>query len=134
MKRSLLLLPLLAACATPQQQCISQVTKDLTVVDLLIAETKANLSRGYALEDKTVYTSGWEFCDDWGGGWNDDGGYYGRGRSQMCWETYPQTVDSPVAVDLAGEQRKLDGLRVKRSQLEKSSAAGIAQCRATYPE
>ncbi len=38
----------LAACGTPQQQCISAVTHDLTVVDKLIVETQTNIDRGYA--------------------------------------------------------------------------------------
>jgi hypothetical protein len=45
MKRALLSLLLLTACGTPQEQCINSVTRDMRVVDRLIAETEANLAR-----------------------------------------------------------------------------------------
>ena len=47
----LILIPLvllLAGCATPKENCIKSANKDLAVVDRLIAETQANLTRGYA--------------------------------------------------------------------------------------
>ena len=55
MKRLLLCsFALLAACGTPQEQCIAYGTRDLRTVDKLIVETEGNLTRGYALEEKVI--------------------------------------------------------------------------------
>ena len=37
----------LAACGTPQEQCIGAATRDMQVVNRLIAEVQGNLARGY---------------------------------------------------------------------------------------
>ena len=56
MKRlTFLALAALAACGTPQEQCINRNTRDLRTVDRLIAEAEGNLQRGYAYETITVY-------------------------------------------------------------------------------
>ena len=55
-------LVLLAACGTPQEQCIRYNTRDLRTVDRLIAETEGNLDRGYAIETITEYEEYWGFC------------------------------------------------------------------------
>ncbi len=52
----------LTACGTPQEQCIRANTKELRQVDALIAETRANLSRGYAYDEQTVTDWDWEPC------------------------------------------------------------------------
>ena len=48
------MLPLvfLAACATPREQCIDDVTRNTRVLSSLINETRGNLARGYALEER----------------------------------------------------------------------------------
>ena len=60
---------LLAACDTPQQQCVNTATYDLRVLHSLIAETEGNLQRGFAYQESIAVTPQWQFC---GGGW---GGY-----------------------------------------------------------
>jgi hypothetical protein len=40
----------LAACQTPREACVSEASEELRTVDALIAETRGNLDRGYALE------------------------------------------------------------------------------------
>ena len=63
MKRlTFLTLAALAACGTPQEQCISCNTRDLRTVDRLIAESEGNLQRGYAYESVTVYEDYWTHC------------------------------------------------------------------------
>ena len=54
MRPALMILPFLAlaACATPREQCIGQATRDLRVLNSLIAETQGNLARGYAIEEQ----------------------------------------------------------------------------------
>lgn len=128
----LLLLASLAACATPQERCILGVTRDLRVVDELILDTRRNLARGYALEDRVDYRPEWVEC----------GPPVVRTRDgqrvvippRRCLEQVPYTVREPVAIDLADEQRKLNQLLPKRQQLARQAEAQVAQCRATYPE
>jgi len=54
MRPALMILPFLAlaACATPREQCIGQATRDLRVLNSLIAETQGNLARGYAIGEQ----------------------------------------------------------------------------------
>ena len=54
---------LLAACGTPQEQCINRNTRDLRTVDRLITEAQGNLARGYAYEQITISTPRWVYCD-----------------------------------------------------------------------
>ena len=69
MRRAFLVLPLiLVACGTPQERCINQQTRDLRVVEGLIADTQRNLDRGYAVEEYTVTTVEWQPCDIQGAG------------------------------------------------------------------
>ena len=128
MKRTLILCCLLAACGTPQERCISSVTRDLRVVDQLISETDANLRRGYGLQDVTVFHDVWTFCPV--------APIAGQPPPvpQMCWDSQPETIQRPVALDLGAEQNKLAGLVAKRKELAAAAAPMIAQCQAQYPE
>ncbi len=129
MKRLALLLPLLAACGTPQEQCISGVTRDQRVVERLITTSEANLARGYALEDVTVWRTTWVECGPPG---KDKNGKPLPPR--MCLDEVPETRTKPKAIDLEAEARTLRQLKVKRDQLAQSAAPAIAACRAQYPE
>jgi hypothetical protein len=131
MKRLLMpILVLLAACGTPQEQCIRQNTRDLRTVDKLIAETQGNLNRGYAYETITVTETYWRYC------------YYHRTRSdgshytspQLCLDDRAVTVRRPKAIDLNEEARKLASLKEKRQELARRAEPVIAQCKAWYPE
>jgi len=129
MKRLALLLPLLAACGTPQEQCISGVTRDQRVVERLITTSEANLARGYALEDVTVWRTEWVEC---GPLRTDKNGKTLPPR--MCLDEVPETRTQPKAIDLEAEARTLRQLKVKRDQLARNAAPAIAACRAQYPE
>ncbi|MBT9246948.1 hypothetical protein KM031_12860 [Gemmobacter fulvus] len=129
MRRLILLLPLLAACGTPQEQCISSVTRDQRVVEKLIAETQGNLDRGYAMERYTTYEMDWRNC---GRPHHKPGTKPAPPR--MCWEEIPVTRTRPKAIDLAAEASKLRQLQDKRAQLSRSAQPAIAQCRAQHPE
>ena len=119
---------LLAACGTPQEQCIRTNTRDLRTVDRLIAETQDNLDRGYAMETITQYERYWGHCP----------------RRQvpdpppmpprLCMKERPFTVERPRAIDLSQEARKLDSLKVKRRELARKAETLIASCKAQYPE
>lgn len=123
--RHLLLLPLilLVACATPREKCIAAATKDIRVLDRLIAESQGNIQRGYGY-DIERYTR-WDFviC-----------GRRKNGAFHYCWEPVDRTRRVPVAVDLTEEQRRLDSMVRKRAELERSVGPRIAACSATFPE
>lgn len=140
MKRALLPLLLLTACGTPQEQCINAVTRDMRVVDRLIAETEANLARGYAYEEVTVYLPEWVDCTPrpynrpQSGATGDPAAEVPPIKPQMCLEDVPQTTRREVAIDLRAEQAKLDSLKAKRAKQAKAAAPAIAQCKAENPE
>lgn len=125
---SLPVLALLAACATPQERCINQATRDMEVVDQLIAEIEGNLQRGFALQEETTYRTEFEDCTPNPTKANP------KPASQMCPVQVPITTTRPVAVDLSAESAKLASLQKKRDQQGKVAAAAIQQCRANFPE
>jgi hypothetical protein len=117
--RLLLALPLLlAACATPQQRCEIQATRDLRVVNGLIAETQATLQRGYALREETRTRFGTTICY----GRDDDFGI------DFCLGNETRTRLRPVAVNLDAERAKLQTLQEKRQELEVRARAQIETC------
>lgn len=129
MKRLLLpVLALLAACGTPQEQCINRNTRDLRIVDRLIVETEGNLDRGFAYEKVTEYEDYWDTCPQ------PQVPEAPPVPPRACLKERAITVDRPKAIDLAEEERKLQGLLVKRQDLARQAKAVIAQCRAEYPE
>lgn len=122
-------LSVLAACGTPQEQCINRNTRDLRTVDRLIAETEGNLDRGYAFETITVYEEYWTSCPQ-----PDPVEGEPPPKPRLCLEERPVSVERPKAIDLQDEARKLAGLKDKRKDLARRAEAVIAQCRAEYPE
>lgn len=128
------LLLLVTGCGTPQEQCIAANTRDLRVVDRLIKETEGNIARGYAFEEVTVTVTDWEYCyppapPPTAGNPNPQ-----RPPPRLCLEDRTETVRRPKAIDLAAEQRKLNGLLVKRKDLARQAEKVIAACRRAYPE
>ena len=118
----------LSACGTPQQQCIGGVTRDLQVVDGLIAEVQGNLARGYGFADTVVTTTEFVDCT------RDATPANPHPRGISCFQDVPQTVQKPVAIDLAAEAVKLDGLQAKRAQLATAAGPAVADCQARFPE
>lgn len=130
-----LLLILLAACGTPQEQCIAKGNRDLRVVDRLISETEGNLKRGYALEEKVIRYATFSPCR------RPPPPPAQPGVAppppppvQMCPDHYERTVTQPKAIDLEAEARKLAQLKTKRADLARAAEKTAAQCRAAYPE
>jgi hypothetical protein len=127
MKKLLLLLPLAAmtACSDPRSDCIAKASRDLSVVRALIADTKATIDRGYAVQTETrnvIYT---DFCI--GAGRN-------HGVFTFCNRVQPVTTRKAVAVDLAAEQRKLRSLTRKEGELRRRTASDIQRCELAFPE
>ncbi len=121
-------LPLLvAACQTPRESCISAVTREGRVIDGLIAETRGNLARGYAIEERQELETRREFCEVR----NDEGTVIGR---SFCDRSEVDTVRVPVTIDLEAERVKLDQLLLRQSRLDQAQQAAIGQCVALNPE
>lgn len=118
----------LAACGTPQEQCIGQVSRDLRIVDKLIAESERNLARGYAMAD--VVQTRTEFVDCT----PDPTPERPKPRPRQCLEEESETVSRPVAINLDEEAAKLATLRTKRAQLAAATSSAIAACQRQYPE
>lgn len=128
MRPALFLLPLvaLAACATPREQCINNVTRETRVLDSLINETRANLSRGYAIEETKDVRTLTRTCR----GRNEDGSTF----RYPCNETETFTTERPVAIDLNAERAKLESLLERQEQNRANANQAVAQCIATHPE
>ena len=122
------LLGLLASCGTPQEQCINGATRDLRVVDDLIAETEANLARGYAYEYVTIYRTRFVDCTPIATPTNPSP------RPRDCVESEPETARRAVAIDLNVEAAKLASLRAKRSEQSRQALPVIDECKRVHPE
>lgn len=118
----------LTACATPQEQCLGQVTHNLGVVDKLIAETERNLARGYAFADVVETRPDYVDCTP------EPTPDRPNPRPRQCLVDVAQTVSRPVAIDLNAEAAKLASLKAKRNQLATQTSAAIAACQRQYPE
>lgn len=151
----ILLLAALAACGTPQEQCIYQVSRDLRILDRLIAGLETDIARGYRMEEYTVTEPRWVPCGPppgrppgpppgpgpggpgHGGPGHGPGGYpggYPGGAPRMCFTEVERTFSRPVAIDIAAETRKLNGLKAKRREVARTTEQQIAACKASYPE
>lgn len=129
--RAFLVLPLVAlaaACASPRGQCLAEATRDVRVLDHLIAETELALARGYGVERETTYAPRATFCGGYGYGRY---GYYGL---STCYEPYPVTRETPVAIDPAAERRKLAELKAKHREAVVRMKEDVRACNSAYPE
>jgi hypothetical protein len=128
MRPALILLPFLAlaACATPREQCISDATRDLRVMNALVAETQGNLARGYALVEQQEIRTIRRTCR----GENRDGSTF----RYPCDETQTFTTNRPVAIDLNAERAKLNSLVERRAQEQARSDQIVLQCISIHPE
>lgn len=128
MRPALLMIPVLAlaACATPREACINDALRDVRINDSLIAQTRANLDRGYALEERQDVRTIRQTCR----------GTTAEGVSfrYRCDRVQTFTTDVPVAIDLNAEQAKLESLVQRQRDLRTVSEQAIAQCIATFPE
>lgn len=128
MRPILILLPMaiLAACATPREQCINDANQSTRVLGQLVAQTEANLARGYALDTvqdvRTIRTT----CQ----GRTEEGVTF----TFPCEETQTFQRSVPVAIDLNAEQAKLASLQDRLARQQAAANAAISQCIATYPE
>ena len=128
MNRAILFVPFiaLAACATPQERCISQVSANARTIDALIAETRVNIARGYGIaehEEVDVINKRCERKLE-----------SGETIRFPCDEVVTHTVRTPVAIDLNAEEAKLQSLLERRAAIDENLQANIQQCIAANPE
>lgn len=125
----------LLGCGTPQEQCIARETRDLRVVNRLITESEGNLKRGYAYEEVVVSRPVWVTCVPPPAPSPVNGAPAPEPATpRLCLDDRDETVTRPVAIDLAAEQSKSEGLKAKRNSLAAASDRSIAACKKAYPE
>ena len=128
MKRVFFLLPALAlaACATPQEQCINRANHNLVVLNQLIAKTQGNIARGYAIVEKEEVS----IIDKTCAAAQPDG----TTIYVPCQDSVVETKKVPTAIDLNTENSKLQSLITRRNQDQQGVQNAIQQCRIAYPE
>lgn len=114
---------LLAACASPLERCEARATHDLRVIDSLIAETEANIARGYAISRTPEHETRLELCM-----LPSDSPFL------FCEVDTIVMREHPVAIDRAEERRKLASLTAARQEAEARARRALAACRAEYPQ
>ena len=121
MRRALLLIPLvLAACETPREACITNATRELATVSRLVAETRGNILRGYAIGTRQVVQTIPETCRTQNA--------EGLITTYPCDRTEIVDIDEPVAVDLNAERAKLESLLERQAQMQRQSDAVMPTC------
>lgn len=129
---AVLLLPLafLAACGTPQERCIRGNTKEYRVLSGLLAETEANLARGYAWKEREVMRTEMDFCS------RPVRGRDGEIRivQYSCWRDVVDTERYRVPIDPAAERRSRDYLAAKLKTETARAQEVVRQCKAAHPE
>lgn len=125
----LILLPaILIGCATAQESCINRARQDLRILDGLIAETKTNIGRGYAVESQTVWQENQGICIP---SLTEEVGNLGGG---MCREPELVTIERPKAIDLDAETAKLKSMQSRRGAMDKAVQTAVVDCRQRFPE
>lgn len=112
----------LAACASPQERCIEAATRDIRTLDGLIAETQANLDRGFAIDRVAVPINSITSCGFGYPGWWGYGGF--------CDTTRIVERERPRAIDREAEERKLKDLTERRAVVEERAVRALAACEA----
>lgn len=115
-------LVILTGCATPQERCISDARAQLHAISADIRTAQGNIDRGYAIHYQDVPYTYISTCYD------DDGAAYD------CETNGIRTEETPVAIDVAEERRKLDRLQMLMPDIRRNADAAIAQCRVIHPE
>ncbi len=118
----------LAACGTPQEQCIRAATADLRQVDRLITEVEGNIQRGFGYRTVTFQTMEWYDCTP--------PAVTGQPAPapQRCAIPVTDTRREAVTLDMTVERRKLADLKAKKAELDRAAIPAAAECRAKFPE
>ena len=114
---------MLSGCSTPQEDCISGATKDYRSLQASIAETSDNVSRGYAVHSQSVPYTYSGSCYD-----------YNTQLYYTCPQTGYRTQESPVAIDVNQERKKLAEFNKLLPKYKDRADRAVAQCKVQYPE
>ncbi|MCX7645392.1 MAG: hypothetical protein N2Z62_08880 [Rhodobacteraceae bacterium] len=116
-RAALALTVLLAACGDGDlEECRALATAERDTVDRLIAESEANLLRGYALEPVEGTDGRFRLCAG------------GDGPLSLCAERGGKGETRPVAINPITERLKLANLRQRREALNELAERELAQC------
>jgi len=115
-------LALIAACATPQEQCINTASNEVRSIRSGISTTQGNIARGYAIHRSQESYQAPDIC------YNKDKKPY------RCFHTQYRTIETPVTIDVTEERRKLANLNKRLPVATRKMNAGVANCRIQYPE
>lgn len=121
---------LLAACGTPQEQCISRNTSEYRAVSRLLADVEGNLARGYEWRERQVLRSRFTQCHSV----RRDRDGNAVTTTYGCWRDYMDSERYRVPIDPAAESRKRDNLAARRASLAPAAERVVAACRAAHPE
>lgn len=110
---------MLAACDAPPPPCTAGHAREIRELDALIAETRANLERGYTTT-AGAGAPGVQFCI---------GNQTGNVGVSFC-SPSDSARKEQVAIDPAAERRKLVQLEARRAELARRSADELATCEA----
>lgn len=111
-----LVLGLLSGCVPSGADCAREDRRELRTVEGLIAQTRADMARGYR-QEASGGNGSVNFC--LGGGGNNVG-------VSFCAD--PTRQSRTVAVDAAAEERKLQALEARRLALLSAIRAKQANC------
>ncbi len=120
----------LSACGTPQERCIRRETREYRAVSELLAETEANLARGYAWREREYVDYQMDYC--YRPVRRRDGRYDRIGY--FCDRPVIETERYRVPIDPAAEERKRDYLAERLKALRGSAETRVQACKAAYPE
>ena len=115
-------LALIAACATPQEQCINTASNEVRSIRSGISTAQGNIARGYAIHRSQQAYEAPDIC------------YDKNSKSYRCFHTQYRTIETPVSINLAEERRKLANLKKRLPAAMRQMNAGVANCRVLYPE
>lgn len=126
----LMTLPILAACGTPREQCVSRNTTEYRTVSSLLAEVEGNLARGYEWRERQVVRDRMTHCRSY----RRDAEGNTVPVFVPCWRDYVDTERYRVPIDPEVETRKRDNLAARQAELAPRAEAVVAACRAAHPE
>jgi len=123
LKKFAVLVPALTliGCATPQEQCINNATSHYRAVISEIADSQRNISRGYAVHTQSVPYVVQNIC------------YNAYGYPYSCSQTLYRTQETPVAIDVVQERRKVAEYQRALPEIEATANNGASQCRLLHP-
>ncbi|WP_456385581.1 hypothetical protein [Profundibacter sp.] len=115
-------LALIAACATPQEQCINTASNEVRNIRTGISTAQGNIARGYAIFKSRESYEVVDVCYD-----KDKKPY-------TCYNTEYRTIESPVSINVAEERRKLANLKKRLPAATRLMNKSVASCRVQFPE